>query len=311
MSQRIEFGAMVNNIGTGDVTKPDVFAELGRQCEDLGYDIVQVPDHIVLPEDVDESEYPFNPAGEPPFDISDHIYEQFSVLSYLSASLSEVALGTNICIVPLRHPLLLLRQITSVNAMNDAGLELGVGVGWSAEEYEALDVAFDERGRRLDEFLDVLSVASENAEFSFDGDHISFQTVSCYPELDGGIPVHVGGYSGATFRRVGQFGDGWTAAWARPDEIERARSRIMNAWTDFDREGMPEISVTRPVDIAEDTHRDTERPLVGDADAIIEDIQRYMDAGVTRINIDYYDRTSTAVPQTIEEFGTKVLPSFD
>jgi probable F420-dependent oxidoreductase len=310
MSHEIEFGAMVNNIGDGSINNPDVFADLARLCERQEYDIVQVPDHIVLPADLNQSEYPFNPDGKPPFDINDHVYDQFSVLSYVSAHLQDVAVGTNICIVPLRHPLLLLRQITSVNAMNDAGLELGVGVGWSAEEYDALDIPFAERGQRLDEFLEILDMAAEQPEFSYDGDRYSFQTVSCYPDVVGGVPTYVGGYSGATFRRVGQFADGWTAAWARPEEIADARERIMNAWRDFERPGEPEIAVTRPVDLDAETARDTDRPFVGDADDVIEDVERYIEAGVTRINIDYYDRTSEAIPETIRAFGEQVLPSF-
>jgi len=310
MSSEIEFGAMLNNMGRPDVVNPDCYEEVARLGEDLEYDILQVPDHIVLPEDFDESEYPFNSEGKPPFDIEDHVYDQYTVLSYLSGLVSDVKVGTNVSIVPIRHPLLLLRLLTSVNSLSDRGLELGVGAGWSREEYEALDVPFDERGGRLDEFFEILEIAAENPEFSYDGKHFSFQTVSLYPTLEDGIPTYMGGYSGATFRRVGQFADGWTAAWARPEEIASSRERIMNAWTDFDRDGEPKISLTRPVDVAGDTARDTDRPLVGDPDSIIEDVQRYVDAGVTRINIDYFDRTREDVARTVRVFGEEVIPSF-
>jgi probable F420-dependent oxidoreductase len=310
MSSDIEFGVMANNIGTADTVNDELYDAIARTSQALEYDIIHVPDHIVLPEDLHESEYPFSPSGDAPFNIDDHIHDQFTVLAYLASQLDTVKLGTNICIAPLRHPLDLLRQVTSINSLNAAGIELGVGAGWSEEEYDALDVPFGERGQRLDEFLEIVDTASEDPKFSYNGEHYSFQTVSCYPDLGGGIPVMIGGYSGATFRRIAQFGDGWTAAWARPDEIASSRERIMNAWDDFDRKGDPDISITRPVDPNPDTSRDTSRPFVGDPAQMIEDIERYIDVGVTRINIDYYDRTAEAIPRTIERFGKEVLPSF-
>lgn len=311
MSSDIEFGVMMNNIGDKSIINDSMYDEITELSQQLGYDIIHVSDHIVLPEDLNESEYPFSPEGEPPFDINSHIYDQFTALGYAASQLDTVKLGTNICIVPLRHPLTLLRQLTSVNSLNNSGIELGVGVGWSREEFEALGVPFEKRGKLLDEFFEILEIASEKPKFSFDGDYYSFQKVSCYPDLEGGIPTKVGGYSGATFRRIGQYADGWSAAWSRPEQIESSRERIMNAWTDFDRTGNPSISITRPIDLDPDTSRDTERPFVGDTDDIIKDIERYMDAGVTRVNIDYYDQTAEAIPETIERFGKEVLPSFN
>lgn len=115
MSSDIEFGVMLNNIGAESTINDELYDEIARTSQELEYDIIHVPDHIVLPEDLDESEYPFSPEGEPPFGIEDHIHDQFTVLAYVASQLDTVKLGTNICIAPLRHPLLLLRQMTSIN----------------------------------------------------------------------------------------------------------------------------------------------------------------------------------------------------
>jgi alkanesulfonate monooxygenase SsuD/methylene tetrahydromethanopterin reductase-like flavin-dependent oxidoreductase (luciferase family) len=120
--------------------------------------------------------------------------------------------------------------------------------------------------------------------------------------------VWIGGRSGAAIRRVGEYGDGWTIFWDRPEQVRETRERIARAWADYDRAGEPGIAVTRPTQVAADPDRDPDRPLVGDAETVAADVRAYADAGTTRLVLDFYTRDPAEQATQIERWGERVLP---
>jgi len=245
MNSDIEFGVLLPTMGHH--ASPRAIRRLATTAEECGFDAVWAGDHITFPADIPD-EYPFSPSGESPFHISQDAYDVFTVLSYLAGITNTVDIGSNTCIVPYRHPVALARNALSVEALSDGRFDFGVGSGWLRTEFEVLDVPFEERGSRTDEFLSLFDRIRKAGELSFDGPHHSFQETGFRPTPEPGRPkIWIGGRSGAAFRRVGQFGDGWTIFWDRPADIAAARERILDAWTDFDREGEPEIALTRAI----------------------------------------------------------------
>jgi len=307
----LEFGSMLPVIGPSEVCNPEAHRQLADELEEQGFDIAVVPGHIVLPESLVNTEYPYSPDGECPYNMSDDIFESFTTLAHLAGVTDELRLGTNVCVIPQRNPLLLTRQLVDLVAISEDRFELGAGVGWAREEFDALDVPFEERGGRTDEFFEILGRACSEGAFSFDGEYHSFDRLSFYPTPPNGRPpVWIGGDSGAAFRRVGEFGDGWTSAWARPDKIASSRDRIMNAWRDYERKGVPGIAITRPVHVGTDTTRSTDRPFIGDPESIVDDIREYIDAGVTRVYMDFYTKNIDEQLEQVRRFGEQVLPAF-
>ena len=306
---------MTNNVTTGimlptfdEDAGPDDFARLADRAERDGFDAIWVGDHITFPADIPKT-YPFSPDGKSPFDISLDAYDLFQVMAFLTARTETVTVGSNTCIVPYRHPVVLARNALTIEALSDGRFDFGVAPGWMRTEFEVLDVPFEERGSRTDEFLRIFEQACEEGEFAFDGPHHSFQKTGFHPMPEDGRPkIWVGGKSGAAFRRVAEFGDGWTIFWDRPDEIASARERIMNAWTDYDREGDPEIAVIRAVDVGAEEASDTDRPFVGSPESICEDIENYREAGVTRVIFDFYNRTTEGQLEQMTRLADGVLP---
>jgi len=306
----IEFGVMMAaTFGQPENTNPEALREFTRTAEDSGFDALWIGDHITVPEELPH-EYPFHPDGIPPFDSDDHIYEVFGVLNHLAALTDEIRLGPNVCIVPYRHPLVLTRNVVSLDAISDGRFEFGVGPGWLKTEFDALDVPFEERGGRTDEYLEFFHRVCDEGTLAFEGDYHSFDTVSFYPTPGERPPIWVGGRSGATFRRIAEYGDGWTTVWDRPPKLAKGRERLMKAWTDYDREGDPEISVMRSVHVGSDTELDTERPLVGAADEVIEDVESYIDAGATRITMEFFTPDIDEQLEQMRRFGGQVIPEF-
>lgn len=306
----VEFGVMVTPFGPN--ASPQVFADLATVAERRGFDVVWLGDHVAFPREIPD-EYPFTPSGvaPPAQGIDRNAYDPFTVISYLAGRVEDVRLGTNACVVPYRHPVLLAKLALSVEGLTDGRFEFGVAPGWLRTEFDLLGVPFEERGSRTDEFLEIFARACEEHEFAFDGPHHSFPETGFYPASERGHPpVLVGGFSGASFRRVAQYGDGWTIYGARPDAVSEGHERVTAAWEDFDRSGSPEVVAGRSVHVGTDTDLDPTRPLVGDSDSVIEDVQAYADAGATHVFVDFFSLDPGERREQIDRFGKQVLPSF-
>lgn len=290
-------------LGTfGDHATPDAFRRIATVAEELDYDAVWVGDHVTLPAEIPNT-YPFSPTGESPFDISQPAFDAFTVLSHLAGVTDDLRLGTNTCIVPYRHPVTLTKQAFSLAALANDRFEFGVAPGWLKTEFEVLDVPFEERGSRTDEFLRIFDRAVAEEELSFDGPHHSFQETGFHPVPDERPSVWVGGRSGASFRRVGEFGDGWTIFWDRPDDVAAARERVEQAWADFDRDGDPGVAVVRPVDVG---GVNEERPLVGPPASVAADLDAYAAAGATRVVLDFFTTDPDEQVRQLERFADEV-----
>lgn len=302
----LSFGVMVPILGPS--ASAEGFRRLAATAEDLGYDVLWVGEHVVFPSEI-SSDYPFTDSGEPPGMSADqNLFGAIETLAYLAGETSDIRIGTNVCLPPLRHPAMLTKQVFTLDALSGGRFEFGVGPGWLREEYEVLDVPFEERGTRMDEFLQIFERARNEGEFSHDGTHYSFQSTGFHPTSSAPSRprVWVGGKSGATFRRVAEFGDGWTIVRDGPDQIDSARERLLSAWGDYDRQGAPEIALLRAVQIDEDSDRDG--PLAGSPEKVRRDVEAYRDAGVTHVGLMFYTLDVDEQIEQLRRFSREVVP---
>ena len=200
-------GVNVPNFGPG--TEPGVLRRWAQTVEGLGFDLLMVSDHIAVTADVAE-QYPA------PF------YEPFTTLAWLAGLTGRIRLGTTVLIVPYRHPLLIARMAANLNDLSGGRLVLGVGSGWAAQEFDALDVPFQQRGKLTDDYLRTLRAAWADQQ-----------------DYRGGqIPIWVGGNSDAGLRRAVRLGEAWhplrfTMPWMR-EAVRR-----MTAFADEQRRPVP------------------------------------------------------------------------
>jgi alkanesulfonate monooxygenase SsuD/methylene tetrahydromethanopterin reductase-like flavin-dependent oxidoreductase (luciferase family) len=198
----------VPNFGPG--TSPDMLRRWALTVEGLGFDLLMVSDHIAVTADV---------AGQYPAPF----YEPFTTLSWLAGLTRKVRLGTTVLIVPYRHPLLTARMAANLNDLSGGRLVLGVGVGWARQEFDALGVAFGERGRLTDEHLLAIRAAWRDEQ-----DYRS-----------GPIPVWIGGNSDAALRRAVRLGDAWHPLRFTPGWLAEATGRLKAAAADQQRPQPP------------------------------------------------------------------------
>jgi probable F420-dependent oxidoreductase len=189
----------------GRVSGPDAITRAARHAEELGYSGVWVSDHLVQPAAQD---YP-----------SPYLFDPLVTLTWAAAVTEEIGLGTSVLVVPQHPPLELANSLASLDALSGGRLTLGVGVGWSAGEFEALGQGFHDRGARLDEILDMWRVVWRDDPASFHGPTISFDDLRVLPKPHGPIPILVGGGTERARRRAVERGDGFHFIGVTPDEI--------------------------------------------------------------------------------------------
>lgn len=321
----MEFGIMQS--GTFGHPPVDRCRELVRTAESAGFDAFCFGDHVAFPSEMTVSNHSGAASGDAAGDAAGDvagdreqqlfaadapIYEVFDVLSYLAGVTETIDLGTNVAVIPYRHPVLLAKEALTVEHLSDGRFELGVGVGWSEREYELLDVPFEERGSRSEEFLELFEKARTEGTCAHEGRHHDVPETGFYPQPEPGRPpVWVGGQSGPAYRRVAAFGTGWTAPSVAGPAFERERERLLDAWRDFDREGDPEIAVMFPLDSVRDSEVGWTDPPAERAGEIVETVRRFDGLGATRVVFAVRDLDPGPAVEYVEQLGRGVLPAVE
>ena len=186
---------------------PEAVRRFAEAVENIGYDHIDVFDHVVMGFPVDG-----RPAG--PYNPAMPILEALMTLSHLAAVTSRVTLGTEVLVLPQRQPVLVAKQVSTLDTLSGGRVRLGVGVGWQESEYEALGEDFRTRGARMDEAIRLLRASWGDARVDFDGGPYRVTAMSMEPKPPQGraLPIWGGGNSDAAYRRVGRLGDGWLAS---------------------------------------------------------------------------------------------------
>jgi probable F420-dependent oxidoreductase len=186
---------------------------MGRLAEDAGADSLWVNDHLLTVEG-GRSPYPFTPDGAIPWPMDLPRYECLTAASFLAATTSRCRIGTSVLILPQRNVLEFAKTTATLDALSGGRFVLGIGVGWFAEEMEALGYRFESRGRRTDEMIEVLRGCWTGRPRPFEGKEIVVPEGLVFeprPAQSGGPPILVGGMSRAALRRAALRGDGWLA----------------------------------------------------------------------------------------------------
>ena len=147
MASAMEFGVSLPS--RGPLATPEIVLKIAAKAEALGYASIFVSDHIVLPISAARSVYPYSPTGQLPGGADQDYLEPLAMLAHLAHATTKVRLGTSVLVVPQHPPLELANSLASLDALSGGRVVAGVGVGWSAGEYEALGQSYHDRGRRL------------------------------------------------------------------------------------------------------------------------------------------------------------------
>ena len=206
----MKFGIVFAN--TGPFADPGPAAVMARAAEAAGFDSLWTVEHPVVPAGY-ESTYPYDPSGRMPGGDDSAVPDPLIWLSYLAAATSTIRLATGILILPQRNPVILAKEVATLDHLSGGRVDLGVGIGWLKEEFEAIGVSFDDRAARTEESIEVLRELWSDGDATFDGTFTSFTNCFSKPgPVGGSVPIHIGGHSEAAARRAGRIGDGFFPA---------------------------------------------------------------------------------------------------
>ncbi len=203
----MKFGLAAAN--TIPFTEPGNAHRLATAAEQAGFESIWTVEHVVWPAAYD-SAYPYHPSGKMPGTPSIPIPDPIVWLTWVAAATSTIRLGTGVLILPQRNPVVLAKEVATLDLLSGGRTELGVGVGWLREEFDALGVPWEDRGGRADEHIEAMRILWSDDEASYSGRFVRFERVSTNPKpVSGTVPITIGGHSAAASRRAARLGDGF------------------------------------------------------------------------------------------------------
>jgi probable F420-dependent oxidoreductase len=215
------------SLGIGPGARPGAIAEFARHAERLGFSTLWVAEHVVL-FDRQRSKYPYSPEGNWPTPGDIDWLDPFLTLTYAAAVTHRIRLGTGICLVPEHNPLILAKQIATIDRLSGGRFALGVGIGWSADEFAALGIPFARRADRTREYVELMRRLWREEVTTFSGEFVKVENVRSYPKPASAIAVIFGGESVPALRRSAEYGTGWYGFNLDPDQaaakIEKLRA---------------------------------------------------------------------------------------
>jgi probable F420-dependent oxidoreductase len=231
-------GGTVHFCYAESMTDPTFYAPLARAAEDAGYDSMVIPDSICYPAR-SVSVYPFNPDGTREFLEDKPFLEPFSLIPALGAVTQRLRFITFVLKLPIRHPVLVAKQVTSTAVLTGNRLALGVGTSPWREDYEVLGVPWRGRGQRMDEALAIVRGLSAGGYFEFHGESYDIPPIKLAPVPTRPVPVLIGGHGEAALRRAAMTGDGWLHGGGKPADLPGLLTRLAALRREYGTTGRP------------------------------------------------------------------------
>ena len=216
---------------------PAAAARLARLAEEAGFESLWAGEHVVLPD-------PRVPPS--PMEPDDPILDPTVALTFLAAHTRRVKLGTGIIILPQRNPLVLAKELASLDTLSDGRLIFGVGVGYLEPEFRALGIPFSDKGLRTDDYLAAMQSLWREERPAYAGRFVQFSGIQAYPKRPA-IPIVIGGHSPGAYRRAVEQGQGWYGFALDTDATAACLAGLREAGARYERPiALPklEISVT-------------------------------------------------------------------
>jgi len=333
----MKFGLAIPNCCEG-IIYPISFANyesmisISEKAEELGYDSVWANDHITTLKYIKEY------LSQPP-----NFFEPIVTLSFVAETTKRLKLGTSVIVLPLRDPVLLAKQISTLHILSNGRVILGLGVGAYREEFEAINPVLKTRSRDeiMDEKLQALKKLFEEDKASFDGKYVKFFEIESYPKPVEPLPIWIGGNALNVIKRVAKLGDGWLPAMLTPDEVRNGVEKICELARNYGRDPSKiEIAPTYVVSLSSSygkaikNFRKTwaykhlvslqkstlrgqsvtsyeERNLIGTPDEVIKKIDQLKEAGITYLSdLVFPAKDIRELQKQITLFAREVIPSF-
>jgi probable F420-dependent oxidoreductase len=217
---------------------PEHLTELARVADACGYEAVALSDHVVHPEKI-VAPYPYTDDGAPRWPPFTSWPDPWVTVGVLSAVTERLRFLSSIYVLPMRNPFAVAKAVGTAAVFSGGRVTLGVGAGWMRDEFELLEQPFEQRGRRMDEMLELMTKLWKGGMVEHSGEFYSCPRLEMSPVPPEPIPVWVGGLSAAALRRAATRADGWISDLHTTGELRPIVARLHALRRDSGRAGQP------------------------------------------------------------------------
>jgi len=300
---------------------PQNLATLAHQGEELGFAIISVSDHIIIPKAI-ASTYPYNESGTFAGSPTGECLEQLSLLSFLVGVTSSAKLLTSVMVLPHRPPVLTAKMLATIDVLSNGRLIVGCGVGWMREEFEAIGApAYDERGAVGDEYIRAFKELWTSDNPTFEGKYCRFANVAFAPKplQKPHPPIWTGGESPVALRRAGRLANAWYPIGSNPRFPVATPEQFADYATTVKHHALESGRDPSALSFAYSTNWYTDqqaltlpdgqrRPLTGTPQQIADDIKGYQEVGVRHMMVNLQGETLEQTLERMQRFADRIMP---
>jgi probable F420-dependent oxidoreductase len=293
----MQFGVSIPNFGR--LGTRETVVSLAQQAEALGYDSIWTTDHVMMAKGQEE------PYGQ--------ILEALTTLTYLAALTNRVRLGVSVIVLPQRNPIVVAKQMATLDHLSGGRLIVGLGAGWNEREFQFLGADFLNRGQRLNEYIQVFRELWTSSEPRFEGRYVQFSDAlfAPRPAQPNGPPIWIGGGSSAALRRTAQLADGWHSNRATPASFVESMQRIRELANGRQVEGTLRIRVAIDAALPEVRGADggLQPTISGRLDEVARRVSEYEAAGVSHMVVQFRTESLETYLEDLRRFAAEVRPA--
>jgi len=267
----------------GTQASPENLVKVATRAEELGYDSVWVLERLLWPLSPKDP-YPAAPDGRLPKTYQS-VLDPIETLTFVAAHTKKLQLGTSVLVLPYHSPIQLARRLASLDVLSKGRALVGVGVGWSRDEFEAAGTGYERRGARCDEFLRAMIELWTKDPVGFDGEfyHIPESMIGPKPIQKPHPPIYIAGFGQYTFDRAAKFGNGWNPAGIMSFEALEGMINQFHQTARNAGRGELEVVLRAFTMLFKEPAGSGRGPMTGSLDQIREDTARLRDIGVTHL----------------------------
>ena len=276
-----------------NVAVPNTESMIGmaQLAEGLGFESVWTFEHTIVPIDY-QSKYPYSADGKMAVTPETHFVDPLIALAAIAAQTTTIRLGTGVNILSQANPIYVAKQAASLDFVSKGRFELGVGIGWLREEFQAAGTPFERRGARFDDYVQAMRKVWSGDVVEHQSDFLDWTSFKSHPlPTQNPLPVVIGGTRGKAFERTARHGDGWFAPTGSPDQLAPMIDELDQACKDVGRD-RAEIEITamwfpNPSDLG--------------------DVDRYREMGVGRLVVPLPALGRGNPADNLKAFGENVI----
>lgn len=281
-------------IGIGVTADPELLGLAARTAEECEFHSIWQGEHVVLLDEY-HSKYPYSQDGRLPLmTTAIDMLDPFLGLSYVAAETRRIRLGTGVCLVPERNPLVTAKEVATLDKLSGGRFDFGVGIGWLEEEFTALGVPWQRRAARTREYLEVMKKLWSEGAPEHQGEFCRFPKVRSYPKpvQRPHPPIIFGGESEAALKRVGEVGDGWFGVNVTPEAAKTHIAAMRRYAGDAGRDAdalhySVSIGIGAPLDL--------------------DTVKQFADLGVHQVIVGGFAADAEELRRTLEQLAKEIV----